>query len=295
MLHQQPLSTSSIASIAGLSSLGAAAAGNKQHTSAPSESGYNTPPVIVVQTLRSLASLDVQAQGHLRLARQHAANAARIEALRDGLRLREERTKAAIGELARIKGELDWIVKNSEMKTRAVNKAEKHPLSFEDVLSYASRLSSITSAPPGFKLPTQMALSTENEAEADTKAHQGVEGKETKPNVAKEGTGSEKRPPMAFYDPKMPGMPEKLPFPDEGMMRRGTLGALAVGQGVTFAPVPAATALGPQAGEGSEEGAATALAGLPTEEMLEEAKRRAEEARAMQEAEEADAFDLDLN
>lgn len=99
-------------------------------------------------------------------------------------------------------------------------------------------------------------------------------------------------PPIAFYDPKMPRMPEKLPFPDEGMMRRGALGALAVGQGITFAPVMASDAA---AAADAEEAAVADDMQEMTEEAREEMKRNAEEVRRRQEAEEADAFDLDLN
>lgn len=103
-----------------------------------------------------------------------------------------------------------------------------------------------------------------------------------------------KRPPMAFYDPKMPGMPEQLPFPDEGIIRRGALGALAMGQGISFVPLsePGAAADGATL-------AADAADGAPHEQLSEEAlaerARRLEEARRAQEAAEADAFDLDLN
>ncbi len=138
----------------------------------------------------------------------------------------------------------------------------------------------MTSAPPGFKLPTQLPPPVADEPAGDD--DDDAEGKPKDEGKAK--------PPIAYYDPKMPSMPENLPFPDEGMIRRGALGALAAGQGVTFAPIPTAD----EAEAVAEEGHESTTQAL-SEEAQEELRRRQEAARLAREAEEADAFDLDLN
>ena len=259
-------------------------------------------------TLRSLQDVDERIRRHLKLARKHASNQARIEWLKEGMRIRDERVKTNLRELNSIKKQLDSIEQVTGKEVKNMHKAERSgcscgpdwegratepshctfsdPISFDDLLSYASRLSSITSAPPGFKLPTNVRLPTPPPTQ---EAEDG--GKEGATDGEDEEKGK-RAAPTAYYDPKMPGMPEQLPFPDEGMMRRGALGALAMGQGITFAPVPAP---GTDAAlEGAAEDGVRPEEEI-SEEMREEMRIRAEETRRAQEAEEAEAFDLDLN
>lgn len=83
-----------------------------------------SPAYHLTSTLSSLQTLDDRIQCHLTLAREHAANQEKIEMLQAQLKIREERTKSAISELARMKMDLDKIVRWSQEESKRIQQAE---------------------------------------------------------------------------------------------------------------------------------------------------------------------------
>ncbi|KAL9937609.1 hypothetical protein V8E36_003154 [Tilletia maclaganii] len=203
-------------------------------------------------------------------ALQHVLQQHRIDALVQVQQNRDTARKAQIERLSAMKAELDRMVKRGREERRAAEKAEAEPLPYRHVLNYASYLSRITSAPPGYRPP-------------------GSAAKE------EEGTSSQQQ------QQQQQQQHIDWPFPSEAQMRRGALAAAAAAATTSGPSDDAAprTQEGATTASTGADAVAAAAGGIQLQQPAQQ-QSFAQQAHmhhyaAQEPVDNEDAFDLDLN
>ncbi len=232
--------------------------------------------------LTALNEVDTLFSSRIQVARQHAVNQARIDALQSKAKKKHRETRQAILELSRINGELDEIEKLAAEEMASMSRAEKQPVGHATLLAYAQRLARYTSAPPGYKLPQLTTAQKSAKEDVKAEAHTEAEGAEEKLALSADYNQYAKRA-AAYYDPAIPSMPQEMPFPSDAMMRQGILNSQAMLDGAPAAEQPLL-----EDGMAMEDGDE-----LPEADFAASYSHFRDEQRGGEEDE--DAFDLDLN
>ncbi|WFD43418.1 hypothetical protein MPSI1_002079 [Malassezia psittaci] len=169
----------------------------------------------VNEILSSLSRLDASLQSTLANAAEHQANQAKIEPLVSQIQQRDTQQKNSIAQLAKMRSELQVLLRAADEQREELQRAEKDPLSAADVLAYAQRLARYTSAPPGYRLNPEPRKEDTEDAEIPYKLAPDYNPKATRA--------------AGYYDPEMPSMPQEFPFPSDRLLRQGILYADAAG------------------------------------------------------------------
>ncbi|PWN49166.1 hypothetical protein IE53DRAFT_388631 [Violaceomyces palustris] len=187
---------------------------------APTPASSQSTTASIQQILALLSERDRRLATRIETARKHHANQLKIKRLVRRATQRDATTRKAIQMLNGMNSELEEIVELAREEEKAIQAAERDPIQYDVLLSYAQKLSRYTSAPPGFKLPKLEPSSpppgdkpTQSEQQGDL--NQSLSLGPDYNQAAKRATG--------YYDPAMPSMPQEMPFPSDALMRQGIL------------------------------------------------------------------------
>lgn len=235
----------------------------------------------VPDILQALEQVDILLAQRITIARQHAANQAKIDKLQRQSKARNRQCRRAILELSDMKNDLRDLLGTSREQVKSTRRAQRAPVGHKVILAYAHRLAKYTSAPPGYKLPQ---IAPPPAPPANTEPAEGVEGQdgreEKKLTLGPEYNQFASRA-AAYYDPAMPSMPQEMPFPSDAMMRQGVLNSAELLNGAQMALAPKPDTNDDEA-EDEPQAAVSAYTDFYSQQQH---QRDADD----------DAFDLDLN
>ncbi|KAK0523303.1 hypothetical protein OC834_005956 [Tilletia horrida] len=242
----------------------------------------------VLALISDLHTLDATLQHTLHaLALPHTIQQHTISALVTVQRARDDARRAQIEKLSAMKAELDRLVKRGREERREAEKAEAEPLAYKHVLNYASYISRITSAPPGYRPP-------------------GVSAKDEKAEGSSAAAAAQEQQQLQQQQQQQQQQHIDWPFPSEAQMRRGALAAAAAARAAAGADdlgpgaATAAAAAAPRhGGTAAAEAAGLDVQQVPQNFPLPDQhhppQHQGHYGHPDQQMDTEDAFDLDLN
>ncbi|KZT07268.1 uncharacterized protein LAESUDRAFT_743005 [Laetiporus sulphureus 93-53] len=112
------------------------------------------PPPPPFPPASALLAADAALADAVQRARAHQVRQRRIEALKEEVLALERRWRAIVSELEEGRRELEEVVREGEVRTKAIEEAKAAAVLYPELLTYAHKISSFTSAPPNMPEPS---------------------------------------------------------------------------------------------------------------------------------------------
>ncbi|KAJ1930440.1 hypothetical protein IWQ60_000306 [Tieghemiomyces parasiticus] len=104
----------------------------------------------LLQRIQRLVDLDKQLKAALAEVDYHQRLQKQVSHIQQAVNNQNQLVLDLVLKLTRTKESLETFIRNAERQVDAIERSEKNPVVYDDVIPYANKLSSFTAAPPNF-------------------------------------------------------------------------------------------------------------------------------------------------